>query len=406
MANKLTKGMIDRAMPAERDYFIWDGTLAGFGVKICLGGRKSFICKYRLGTGRNAPTRRFTIGQYGSPWTVDTARLEARKILGRAAIGEDPMAEKVAARNRLDVAALCDKYLEEGIGTKKASTLSTDRGRIERHIKPLLGKKRVDEVTRADVTRFMSDIAAGKTSVDTRTGKYGRARVTGGKGTATRTVGLLGGIFTFAVDAGLLASNPVKGVKRYPDRRNERFLDDVEFQRLGDALAALYEKYPYAVSIIRLLAFTGARRGEIERLQWAEVDLQAGYLDLQDSKTGPKRIPLNTWAIGVLGQLPATDSFGYVFPALRGNGFYQGTPKAWRVIRARAQLSDARLHDLRHSYASIAVSQGASLPMIGGLLGHVDSATTQRYAHLQADPLRLATEGIGGEIARRLISHG
>ena len=142
MTGKLTKVGIDRAEPKANDYFLWDGELKGFGIKIARGGRKSYVCKYRAGSGRSAPTRRVTIGAHGSPWTVDQARGEARKLLGRAANGEDPAKEKQEAKKQITVSTLCDLYLEQGIGMKKASTIATDRGRIARHIKPLLGKKR------------------------------------------------------------------------------------------------------------------------------------------------------------------------------------------------------------------------------------------------------------------------
>ena len=217
MTGKLTKAAIDRAKPKADDYFLWDGELKGFGIKIARGGRKSYVCKYRAGSGRAAPTRRMTIGAHGSPWTVDQARAEVRKLLGRAANGEDPAKEKQEVKKQITVAALCDLYLEQGIGMKKASTIATDRGRIERHIKPLLGKKRVPDVNRADIKRFLQDVANGKTAADIKTGLHGRAIVKGGKGTASRTVGLLGGIFSYAFDCGLIETNPVRGIKRFAE---------------------------------------------------------------------------------------------------------------------------------------------------------------------------------------------
>ena len=231
--SKLTKAVVDRAKPDEKDYFLWDADLKGFGVKIAKGGRKSYVCKYRVGTGRNAPTRRMTLGAHGSPWTVDQARNEARKILGRVANDEDPAKEKQDVKKQITIAELCDLYLEHGVATKKASTLATDKGRIERHIKPLLGKKKVPAVTRADIKRFLQDVANGKTAKDVKTGLRGRSIVKGGKGTATRTVGLLGGIFTYAFDCGLIEINPVRGVKRFPDKKGQRYLSQQELVALG-----------------------------------------------------------------------------------------------------------------------------------------------------------------------------
>ncbi len=401
MGGKLTKSKIDAAPPKEADYFLWDGDLKGFGIKIAKGGRKSYVCKYRLGNGRAALTRRMTIGAHGSPWTTDQARSEARKLLGRAANGEDPAKEKQEKKNQVTVAQLCDHYLENGVGTKKASTIATDRGRIERHIKPMLGTKKVPDVTRADVKRFLQDVAHGKTSLDQKTGPRGRSIVKGGKGTATRTVGLLGGIFSYAFDCGLIETNPVRGVKRFADQKGHRYLSQQELVALGQALINGEERglNPQALNILKLLIFTGARNGEIETLRWDAIDFNGGYLCLADSKTGQKTIPLKAGALEILSKLSRLGGSPFVFPAHRSDGHYQGTQKVWRIIRNMADLDDVRLHDLRHSFASIAVSGGASLPIIGALLGHTDSATTQRYAHLHDDPLKAASEAVGGKIA-------
>jgi integrase len=398
---KITKTVVDRAIPKSADYFVWDAELAGFGLKVAKGGRKTYVCQYRTAGGRTGDTRRLSIGAHGSPWTVDMARAEARKILGRAANGNDPALEKQEFKKRLSVGELCDQYLQQGCATKKASTLATDRGRIERHIKPLLGRQKIQDVTRADIKKFLQDIAEGKTAADIKTGKRGRAIVRGGRGAATRTVGLLGGIFAYAKDAGMIASSPVIGIKRFADRKNQRYLSQKEFVALGDALrqAELVGENPSALAIIRLLVFTGARRGEIEKLLWPEVDLQAGYIKLADSKTGQKAFPLNAGASNIIRDLVRQESSNNVFPAYRGKGHYMGTPKVWKQIRAKAGIEDVRLHDLRHSFASIAVSGGASLPIIGALLGHADLATTQRYAHLSDDPLRLASESVGKQIS-------
>ncbi|MEL6859240.1 MAG: tyrosine-type recombinase/integrase [Pseudomonadota bacterium] len=404
MAKRLSLSIVKAAEPAAKDYFLWDSDLKGFGLKVCAGGRKSYVCKYRAGFGRAAPTRRITIGAHGSPWTPDAARREAARILGLAAQGGDPARDKQTAKGVITVAELCERYLKAGVAIKKLSTLKTDKGRIERHIKPLLGKKRIADVSRSDVSQFMQDIAAGKTAADIKTGKRGRAIVRGGKGTATRTVGLLGGIFSFAVESGLLTANPVRGVKRYRDRRNERFLNENELGRLGRALcnAEVEGENPYAIAIIRMLILTGARKGEIESLKRSEIDSTYGCLRLADSKTGQKLVVLNKAALAILdGIEPAADS-EYVFPASVAEGWYQGTPKVWRRIRNAAELADVRLHDLRHSFASAAAASGASLQVIGALLGHKDQSTTARYAHLSEDPIRAASQDISASLATQL----
>lgn len=398
---KITKSVIDGAKIKSTDWFIWDRDLKGFGLKVSKGGRKTYVCQYRTSGGRSSDTRRLTLGVHGSPWTVDTARSEARKILGRAANGEDPAKEKQDLKKRLSVSELCEQYLQHGCATKKASTLATDRGRIERHIKPLLGRKKVQDVTRADIKKFMQDVAQGKTAADVKTGKWGRAIVRGGQGAATRTVGLLGGIFAYAVDCGMIEMSPVLGVKRFADKRGSRYLSKEELVSLGGALRQAHDdgENPSALAIIQLLIFTGARKNEIETLKWSEVNFASGYLKLADSKTGQKAIPLNAGALQVLHGQRQIEGNDYVFPAYRGNAQYEGTPKVWKRVRSMAGLGDVRIHDLRHSFASIAVSGGASLPIIGALLGHAHSSTTQRYAHLSDDPLRSASEAVGMQIS-------
>jgi integrase len=404
---KITKSVVDNAYPEAADWFLWDTELKGFGLKVSKGGRKSYVCQYRTAGGRSGDDRRLTIGQHGSPWTVEMARSEAKQVLGRAANGEDPALEKQDLKKRLSVAELCDQYLQHGCGTKKASTLATDKGRIEHHIKPLIGRKKVQDITRADVKKFLQDIAQGKTAADIKTGKRGRAIVRGGQGTATRTVGLLGGIFAYAVDCGMIDTSPAVGVKRFADKKGNRYLSQQELVALGEALRKAEEEgeNPSALAILKLLVFTGARKGEIETLKWSEVDFASGYLKLADSKTGQKAIPLNAGALQVLNDQERLSENEHVFPAYRGQGHYEGTPKVWVRIRSKAGLSDVRLHDLRHSFASIAVSGGASLPIIGALLGHTNSSTTQRYAHLSDDPLRAASEAVGSQISAALSSN-
>lgn len=407
MARRLSLSIVNAAKPQTKDYFVWDSDLKGFGLKVCAGGRKSYVCKYRAGSGRAAPTRRVTIGAHGSPWTPSTARNEATRILGRAAQGQDPARDKQDSKAVITVEELCRRYLEAGVALKKPSTIATDRGRIERHIKPLLGKKRITDVSRSDISQFMQDVDCGKTAADIKTRKRGRAIVKGGKGTATRTVGLLGGIFTFAVDSGWLTANPVRGVKRYRDRKNERFLNADELNRLGTALrkADAEGQNPYAIAIIRLLILTGARKGEIEQLKRSEIDLTHGYLRLGDSKTGQKLIVLNKAASAVLESIVPIANSEFVFPASRADGWYQGTPRVWRHIRNIGSLDDIRLHDLRHTHASIAASNGTSLQVIGALLGHKDQATTARYAHLSDDPIRAASQNIAASLSQHLKTH-
>lgn len=397
---KLSKRTIDALPAAERPTFYFDRELKGFGLKVMPSGVKTFIVEYRPGAGgRSTPKRRLTLGRLGA-LTPDEARELAKGALGRVHAGNDPAADRAKARAEMTFDKVCDLYLEEGCETKKPSTIATDRGRIERHIKPLLGRKRVGEITRADVEKFMRDVAGGKTAADVKTKLHGRAIVEGGKGTATRTVGLLGGIMSFAVARKLRTDNPVRGVKRYADKKGETFLSASQLAKLGAALTALEGDgaNPAAIAIIRLLAFTGARKSEITSLRWQEVDLGRGYLRLGDSKTGAKVIPIGVPAIEVLAAVPIIDGNGLVFPASSGGSHFQGTEKVWRLVRVAAGFPALRLHDLRHSFASVGLARGDALQVIGAILGHTDVKTTSRYAHLADDPVRRAADGISKSV--------
>src|SRR5215217_2904117 len=240
---KLTKRAVDatRADPA-RDVVVWDVDLPGFGLRVKPSGAKSFLVQYRNRTGRS---RRLTVGRYGV-LTPDQARAEARDLLARVARGEDPAETRAADRSAATVAELCREYLgeaERGLiitrrgKAKKGSTLYTDKGRVERHIIPLLGHRTVKDLTPADVRSFLRDVIAGKTAADVKTGKRGRAIVEGGRGTAARTMGLLGGILSYAVEEGYRPDNPARGIKRPADERRSVRLDAAGYAALGARLA-------------------------------------------------------------------------------------------------------------------------------------------------------------------------
>lgn len=401
-AGRITKRTVDSLKVTDKEYVHWDGELTGFGVRVRPSGSKSFIAVYRTG-GRNTPLRKVTIGAVGKI-EASVARNEAQRIIRQAELGFDHAAEKAKVRAEMIFSKVCDLYLAEGCDTKKPSTIATDKGRIERHIKPLLGRKRIGEITRTDIEKFMRDVANGKTATDERTKARGRAIVEGGKGTATRTVGLLGGIMTFAVSRQLRADNPVRGVKRYPDKKGETFLSPADLAKLGMALAEMETEgaNPSAIAIIRLLAFTGARKNEIASLKWSELDLERGYLRLGDSKTGAKVIPIGAPAREVLAAQSAIDDSPYIFPASTGGRQFQGLERVWAKVKTRAGFPKLRLHDLRHSYASMGLARGDALPVIGAILGHADLKTTSRYAHLADDPVRQAADGISESIKAAL----
>jgi integrase len=422
---KLTKTVVDRLPVTGQDYVAWCSDLVGFGVRVRPSGSRSFVCQYRLG-GRNSVARKVTIGSV-TKLTVDAARAEARRILANAELGTDLGAEKAAKNAEMTVAELCDLYLREGVSKKQASTIKTDRSRIERHIKPLIGRKRIGSVTGPDIERLLRDIANGKTAIDQK-GEIPRSRsiVRGGEGAATRTVRLLGGIFSWAVANGFLKENPRRGVATFKDGKGERFLSTDETVRLGEVLREaetiglpwaendganakhrLKDKAkarevisPYVTAAIRLLILTGCRVGEILNLQWKDVDLENGVLNIRQSKTGAKKVLLAAPAAKVIADLKPLSS--YVIAGADPNKPRSDLKRPWQRILQYSGLGHLRLHDLRHSYASVGAASGMGLPVIGKLLGHASPTTTNRYAHLADDPVRRASEKIAAEIAAKI----
>jgi integrase len=404
MQGKITKRAVDGLVPAgAAETALWDSEVKGFGVRARPGGAKSYILHYRLGTGRGAPLRKLTIGKHGSPWTPEVARAEAKRLLAEVAAGRDPATARQADREALTFGELIDLYLAEGVSHKKPSTLKADRGRIEHHLRPLLGKLRADRLTRADVERMRNAVTAGKTAERIEDGGKRRAGsiATGGKGAAAQCVALVSAIYAFAIGRGLCSDNPAQGVKKAPVRRVERFLSEAEIARLAEALDAEARQSgnPYPSAAIKLLLLTGCRKGEILNLRWEHVDFERECLRLPDSKTGAKVVYLNAPARALLQELPRMAGDPRVIPPLRGASAGPAIDKVWSRVRKAAGLSDVRLHDLRHSFASVGAAGGLSLPIIGALLGHKHATTTARYAHLSADPLRAANDAVGARIA-------
>ena len=369
----------------------WDGSVAGFGARRQAGTVVSYIVVYRTREGRQ---RTYTIGKHGSPWSPDTARQEARRVLGEVVKGVDPQADKIAGRKAVTVAELCQQYLADVEAgrlltrrkiAKKASTLVSDRGRITRHIVPLIGRKPVNAVTRNDVESFMHDVAAGITAGRQKTKPRGLSVVRGGRGVATRTVGLLGAIFTYAVRKGLRIDNPVHGVIRFADGHRERRLTNDEYRRLGKALTAA-TVWPSAIAATWLMILTGWRRGEVLNLRWSEVDLPRRTARLTDTKTGGSMRVLSEQACAVI-QAQARNG-DLVFT--RSEGPMIGYPKLWAKIAKLGDLPpDITPHVLRHSFASLAADLGYGESTIAALLGHKGHSITSRYVH-SADAVLLA----------------
>ena len=387
---------------------LWDSSLPGFGARRQRGAAIAYVLKYRTAEGRQ---RWFTIGQHGAPWTPETARHQARQLLGDVARRGDPATEKRAGRKAQTVSELCDLYFADATAgrlmtrrrsSKKASTLATDQGRIERHIKPLLGRRTVGAVTREDVEAFMHDVAAGRTATKTKTKPRGLARVRGGRGTATRTVGLLGAIFAYAVRRRMCTDNLVHGVTRFADGKRRRRLSDDEYKAFGAALRLANSEnvWPAAIAAARFLALTGWRSGEALGLRWDEIDLARRTAMLRDTKTGRSMRPLSHAACDAMRSLSRSGDL--VFPATRGNGdvIMSGFKKLWkRIARLGGLPPDVTPHVLRHSFASLAADLGYSEPVIAALIGHQGRSTTSRYLHSADAVLLAATDAVANRTA-------
>lgn len=424
---KLTKRTVDAAtIPEAGDVWIWDTELKGFGLRVYASERKVYAVRYRLGPRQNT----FTIGVHGSPWTPETARDAAFAALSDVRDGKDPAAAKKEARAALTVAELIDAYLSDGPATKpgkRQSSWDNDRSNFNRHIRPLLGRKVANAVTKADAARAVQDIAAGKTAADIKTGARGLARVSGGLGAARRTRTTTAAMFAWGMEHGLVKANPFSGVKLPAAPSRERFLTRDEAARFLDKLTELERIGQISGSFAdaaRLLLLTGARKTEVLGLRWSEVDVGRRILALPPERTkagghnGERRVILSPAALEILdrrrtaqdladmkatknsqakGEQPAPPS-PYVFPAARGDGHAIGLRRAFSKVLAAAELSDVRVHDLRHSFASFLVADKVSLFMVGKMLGHASARTAERYAHLADDPLQAAAASVGSHL--------
>lgn len=384
MRGKITKRSVDAMKPAAdgAETVLWDSELKGFGVRVQRGGAKSYVLHYRVGTGRGATLRKFTIGRHGSPWTAETARSEAKRLLGIIEDGADPAADKIAGQQAPTLAQLAERFLAEHVEAKrKARTAAEYRRLLDKIILPALGKRKVADVTRADIAKLHHANRAAPYQ-------------------ANRLLAVLSKIFNLAERWGMRpdGSNPCRHVEKFGERKRERMLSADELARLGDALAG-YDGSPYVVAAVKLLVFTGARLGEVLGLRWDWIDFERGEARLPESKTGAKTLHLPPPALAVLADLRRLDGNPHVIAGAREGAAWVNLEKPWRAIRAAAGLADVRLHDLRHAFASVAASSGMGLPIIGKMLGHTQAQTTARYAHLASDPVKAAAAAVAGRIA-------
>ena len=380
----VTKRAVDAAKPRKADSYLWDKELHGFGLKVTPAGSKVYLVQYQLG-GRKGRTRRVTIGRHGEI-TPTFARAEAKRLLGEIAAGRDPATERDKAKVGKSLAVVLDQFMAEHVRSKLKARTATEYQRTARlHILPRLARRPIGELKRQDIAKLHHELSAKPYQ-------------------ANRTLALLSKFFGWAEKHGLRAdgSNPCRHVEKYREGRRERFLSQAELARLGDSLREAEQDKscsPWVVAAIRLLTLTGARRNEILTLQWEHVSEEHGCLMLPDSKTGRKAIHLNAPALALLQTIPRLEGNPYVICGEKAGRHLVNIEQPWRRIRKAAKLDEVRLHDLRHSFASVAASGGQSLVVIGKMLGHSQPATTARYAHLADDPVKAASDAVGKHIA-------
>ena len=412
-ALNLTIAAVESAPTRQTDYFIWDKRLPGFGVRIFPSGRRRYVIQYRS----DGRTKRFALGWHG-PQTLEQARRLAREKLGTVAGGGDPAAEREERRNALTVKDLAERYLaaaEKGLvlgrhgHPKRASTIMTDRSRLSAHILPLLGCRTLDSLARADVMHLLEQVTVGATAADKKIGPRRRSIVRGGTGTASKAVSLLGAMCNWAVDHGLMASNPAAKVRRPKDGKRSRRLTPAECAGLGAALARLREeeKHRDAADVIELVALTGLRKSEALRLRWEHLEPAAGRVLLLSSKASPEPTyrPAGAEAFSLLrrrGEACGRE-VGWVFPAAFGTGPRTDVQDGLEAALGYAELRGVTLHTLRHTYASEGMTI-CPLPVLALLLGHstVDGAdhlrTTLGYAHASDEEVSAATFALSARI--------
>jgi len=381
---RITKTVVDKLAAGEE---VRDTELTGFIIRH-QGGRPTYAVHKRI---RGGSVALVSIGPHGSPWTPTTARHKALELIAQMAQGINPLAAQRAERAKaVTFKDAAERFKLEHGPKLKPSTRAEYIRLLDKTLVPAFGQKPLAEIARADVSRFHAQLADHPHH-------------------ANFALAVFSKLMTWAENNGLRpeGANPCRGVKKYPARKKERFLSAAEFARLGEAIHDAEETgdiSPFAAAALRLLILTGARKSEILSLKWSYVDLSRGLLNLPDSKTGQKVIRLSPAALTILSAIPRLASNPYVIC-----GHVDGAPivnlqKPWNRVRRKAGIPDCRIHDLRHSFASMAAASGASLPMIGKLLGHAHPQTTARYAHLADDPIHQLNADVASAIAQALTS--
>jgi integrase len=399
---KITKRFVDGLKPDPDGgrVIVRDTETPGFNLLVLPSGVMSYRLQYRTAQGVQ---REPTIGKHGD-WTPDQARKRAWEMRQEIKSGHDPLAAKRERAQALTVAAMLDAYVgSDRFAGNAPSTQAIDRGRVERHLKPLLGRKHVDILTPGEIERTRVAIRDGKTAGRIKTGKRGLARVRGGEGAARMSLWLLRSACNWALSEKLIKSNPCSDLKTGSSGTRDVIIENADaYGRLFRTLQKMEDEKRIRAPVadaIRLIALTGARRGEVAALRWSYVDLKRGVLTLPPTahKTGhksgkPKTIGLPSAAQAIIARQPAGAAGAYVFAPSQGSGPLS-LSKPWRAVRVEAELPETiGLHGLRHSLASHMAMNGAEAAEIMTALGHRQLSTAQRYVHWARDARQALAE--------------
>ena len=401
---RLSEKVLREAIPAEgRDYQIFDDDIRGFAVCVYRGGGRAFTFDYRF-AGRQ---RRMTFARWPE-WSVTAARERARELRREVDLGHDPLAERDQIRTAPRVQDLIDRYIREHVSRLADLNAADQKSMMAKLVAPHWGRKLVTEITKADVEKLLAGIAEGrarphKAKPNNRARKLQPPKPTPVR--ATRVGEALRKMFNLAIEWGMRADNPANGFHRRIENPRERFLNKDEIDRLAAALDA--DPDQRAAGIISICMLTGARVGEVRQARFEQFNLELGLWSKPASTTKQRkvhRVPISEDVAAIVRQRQLLVPKGnpWLFP-----GDVPGQPvkeirRFWIRIQKAARIEDVRIHDLRHTFASLLVSGGASLEMIGKLLGHSQMQTTQRYAHLLDAPLRAGLDAVASAVRPRL----
>lgn len=397
MKAKITKRLVDEVPATDKPVIVFDTEQPGFVLKVTPTGKRIYQCRFRMG-GRSAPLKTFTIGRHGAPWTAEQARREAEKLLLKVRQGVDPAAEKAIReteeRGALTLSTVAAHFMELHTKAKrKARTVAEYEKLLRNVILPHLGPRRIKDIVAGDIERWHHGMKATPFQ-------------------ANRALAVLSKLFNWATSRGHHSGeNPCRTVEKFKELARKRYLSPAEIALVGGAIKTLESSSQlsqHLAAFFRVLLLSGMRKDELRLLDWLRVDFERLVIVLEeaDSKSGERDVPLSGPVRQILAGLMRVEGNPFVFVGKRTGRPIVNVSKPWKRILKAAGIDAARIHDLRHTSASVGVTTGASLLLIGGVLGHKSSQTTQRYAHLSDDPVRATSEAIAERVARALDGGG